>query len=328
MARRMLEPRALEDIARSRPEFAGMDDFYRNELEPAIREINRKAQLWERAFLWGLGGFFLLAFVFMGRLMAVNQALGGTVFGVGLAALIALGVISNRYLEQRKALVYELTLPLLGLTVERKPAAASIRPLLERFGQAKKGWRIEPAPRFTGAYRGAAFQVAQARARDQGRNRSRDGDHDAYLGAFVEVAAAFDIQGAVVLHSRSLAARLYGVHRAARGLEEMSEVNIPDPVFSKTYTLKTLDQVEARLVFDPIAIDRMAQIEKSFGAAGVMAIVEPNRLSLWLKGMLQRFELTTVHGMDDSFEMTFARFLEELGAIYDLIDAINPAARR
>lgn len=304
-------------------EFEGFSDFYAREILPALErdetarlEAIKKAQLsWPAigavaavglAIAWYFGATLpIYAFITIGAgggmvaaskyfLEGVRSATKDNIMG-GICRF--LGWSFSEKVEQSTHLDTYLGLELLPKSYDR----------------------VSYEDRVTGAAHGAQFELYEAHLEKRHRTKNGERWETKFRGQLLVLDFDRKFLGrTVVLRDKGM------FNRKAKG--EMKRVGLVDPVFEKIFEAYGTDQVEARYLLTPTFMQRLVDLENSVDGKNIRFGFDGGQLLIAVETK-NRYEVGSMFKPLIDTART-QKILDEIGAIYDVIDGVmKPAGR-
>ncbi|WP_427451132.1 DUF3137 domain-containing protein [Litorimonas sp. WD9-15] len=187
--------------------------------------------------------------------------------------------------------------------------------LLPRYHRGDYEDKIE------GRAHGANFASYEAHLEKRhGRENGKETWTTAFRGQLLVIVFDQKFMGrTVVLRDKGL------FNRKKKG--DMKRVGLVDPVFEKIFEAYSTDQVEARYLLTPTFMQRLVDLETSvdgkkirFGFTGGQLLIAVETVNRYEAGSMFKPLIETARTQ---------KILDEIGAIYDVIDGVmKPAERR
>jgi len=200
------------------------------------------------------------------------------------------------------------------------------KPLLERWSSLmliRKGYetlksysdmRVDVEDEISGEAHGATFKSVEVKlSRKSGDNRVTD-----FKGQLMSITFPRQFLGrTIVLRDKGF---LQGKKKG-----DMKRVGLVDPVFEKIFEAYGTDQVEARYLLTPVFMQTLVDLENSVGGKNIRFGFDQNQLFIAVETKNQfeagsMMEPLTAPGRTQ-------KILDEIGAVYDIVDVVSRAKR-
>lgn len=303
---------------------AGLDDFYRREIEPWMktREAEREAAIRQRWWIigGGVGGAVILALAIwrlavhpLWFLLPALAAVAAFFFGARATARLS---------EEVKAFLAGKLAAFFGFTYRAEPANDSV----ERFrglGLVPSHDRRHLEDEWSGAAAGVRFAMFEATLEDRQTETDSKGNRETkyrtvFRGVLLKLAYPRPFRGFVTLR-RDLG-KIFNWFR--QKFASQTAVRFEDADFEGQFEVFADDPAEARRLLDPLIRRRILglvadhNLTMAFDAGEVFLAIESD----------DRFELSSLASTLVDPERV-RRMADDLGLVFDVIDCLNLRSR-
>ena len=303
-----------------RPEFEGFADYYTSRIRPYLAERDGARRRAVQVFVAIIAGVGVLA----GLFAALGPIPGANVQLAALGATAGFGAASWTLSRARADITHGLLARIcegLGLSYAReirRPAyfdAFRETKLLPRFDI--ETWEDE----VRGRHAGAAFTLCETHLKKVERRRNRRTTRTVFHGQLVVIEYPKPFLGVtVVRRDRGL------LNRFTSPGDGFSRVGLASAEFEKAFEAWSTDQVEARVLLDPLVLERFQALERLFKGKSVRAAFTGGRLVLAIETG-DRLNMGSMFRPLDR-PARVENILSEFVVIFDLIDVLIRRADR
>lgn len=308
-------------------DFAGFDQIYASKLRPELEamEAGRELAAAKARKGYAIGGLI----GGLGVLLALFVV--GEPFLAILAGMAGLGVSSfmgkdlRQIGRQAKSMMVLPVAHEFGLEYEEAPGTlysiqdfhgARLLPGWDRenFEDRMMGKRGEVDFEFFEAH----LEKRQTTTDSQGRTRTR------WVTVFRGQCLRFDFHKA--FHGRTLVARDAGLFNRFGGDRDMKLAKLEDPVFEKSFSVYTTDQVESRYLLTPDFMQRLVDLEETFHGGRLRCAFVGGEVLIAVEGG-DLFEPGSLFKPLDN-PARIRELLNDFSTVFHLIDQICDTPRR
>ena len=262
-------------------------------------------------------GFLIIAYVFSEAHLIFFGAF------VAIPAAVAVFLYKTRIIRsETKTHIVSAITDYIDWQFREEVKVFDLAPYRENFLLTKSYDRSSFEDRLSGEAHSASFESVEAhlekRMRDsKGRTR--------WVTVFRGQLMRLDFP--TKTFGRTVVLRDAGIfNKKKRG--DMKRVGLSSPKFEKTFEAYGTDQVEARVILDPVFMQRMIDLEASVEGKRIRFAFVDNDLFIAVETG-NRYEAGSMLQPLDAPER-MQRILDEVGVIYDIVDGLvdRPAGRR
>ncbi|MEM6413847.1 MAG: DUF3137 domain-containing protein [Pseudomonadota bacterium] len=311
-----LEPERIMSIElpSSRPEFADMPAFYKRVIVPyLLDQENERIRAVTLFVIVGLASplgavavIYLGNFGELGRMIGIMGAMGG---------FAAASYFLNRARCQITNGLFQRISQGLDLDYSRtasRPDSVSVlreRRLLPNFN--KENWE----DRVSGERLGANFEICEGKLQMEKRSGRRRHIRTVFHGQLAKIAYPVAFEGETVI--RRDRGPLNAMFRPGK---KYSRIGLASPEFEKAFEAWSTDQMEARLLLDPIVLERFQELERLFDGKNLRAVFVGGELLLAIETGDKLNMGSMFTPLNDPARVN--RILKEFDVIFDLIDVL------
>lgn len=307
------------DFREIHPDFGKFNEFYINELEPQLQDLE-KQRLTKLGYFkkWRLLAVFLGVGVAIAAFMVFHSGaeaillggiVGGISFGVAFIPLERLRGVAQKDVMPKIADSIGLSLTIEGFTPPD-------RELFEKYQLLPSSYhRAQFEDLLTGRRHGVEFDLYEAHL--EKKVKSKNGHHwvTVFHGQLFRIAYPKAFLGeTIVLRDSGFMNRFKSPGKAFKN------VGLSSPRFEKAFEAWSTDQVEARDLLDPLVLERFLELERLYEGKGLCAA--------WVAGNLyiamstgDRMNMGSVFKPFNSGDRV-ETILQEFATVFDLVDII------
>ena len=304
--------------------FKGFSLHYHDEVRPELRlrDKDREAAL-RRGYTVG-GAVLAVALGLAAAVMLTSRDLGAA---LGLAFFGAAGAFGAfhwmlRHVKRKtKLTLVEAAARFIGWTYTADVGAFDFAPFTDNFLLPAKYDRFSLEDSLSGTAHGAQFQTVEATL--EVRRRDPNGN-DHYKTVFQGQLIQIDFP--TRMFGRTVVLRDKGLFNAKRR-GDMKRVGLASPRFEKLFEAYGTDQVEARVILDPVFMQQMIDLEESVSGKNIRFAFTGNDLLIAVETKDQ-FEAGSMRRSLDNPD-AMQKILDEIGTLFDIADSLlaQPATR-
>ncbi|WP_298913898.1 DUF3137 domain-containing protein [uncultured Algimonas sp.] len=302
-------------------EFDGFSEYFARDVRPILKDRDAVRQAAVRKGLIGavLSTAVLLSVSSLIILYFDNPMFG--IFLVGLAMMsgfVVFGASTNSIRKETKGRIVSSVVEYIGWTFDADVINYDIRPFAELFLIPNRIDRSSFEDRLSGQAHGAQFHAVEAHF----ERRTRDSKGKTRWSTIFR-GQLMQIQFPTRTYGRTIVLREKGLfQRKKRG--DMKRIGLADPVFEKIFEAYGTDQVEGRVILDPAFMQRMVDLEAAVSGKNIRYGFDADTLFIAVETRNQ-FEAGSMFSPLARPERTQA-ILDEVGAVFDIVDAMLAAA--
>ena len=189
--------------------------------------------------------------------------------------------------------------------------------LIRKGYEGVEGYRsnkIKLEDEISGEAHGAIFNSIEVKlTRKSGKNRVID-----FRGQLMSITFPRKFLGrTIVLRDKGF---LQGKKKG-----DMKRVGLVDPVFEKIFEAYGTDQVEARYLLTPVFMQTLVDLERSIGGKNIRFGFDQNKLFIAVETPNQFEAGSMLEPLTDPARTQ--KILDEIGAVYDVVDVVSRAKR-
>ncbi|MGB6230928.1 MAG: DUF3137 domain-containing protein [Litorimonas sp.] len=301
------------------PEFAGFSDAFARTVQPVLAERDglRRAAV-KRGLLAVVVCTVLgtVASLLLWRATDADDTVllaMPTLFGP-VVGFILFGVLTQKVRSDTKSRIVTAVTDHIGWQFDSHVSSFNLAPFESHYLLTKAHDRRSFEDRLSGSAHGAAFESVEAHLEKRRRDsKGRETWSTVFRGQLMRIDFPTRTFGrTVVLRDRKM------FNRKKKG--DMKRVGLADPVFERAFEAYGTDQVEARVILDPAFMQRMVDLEASVDGKRIRFAFADNDLFIAVETS-NRYEAGSMFKPLDAPERT-QRILDEIGAIYDIVDGV------
>jgi len=294
--------------------FADAPVFFERDIAPLVNDAERR----RRSALREAAGIALVCAVLIVFLLTVPGDTGAVlsmiiaVFGFAIAGA-RINAVRARMTERWIG----RTVAHLGFTYQRERSRPDYAEPFMRFGLVRSFNREQWEDEIVGDHDGVSFSLVEAHLKKRtGGKRKRT--RTIFHGQMIAIDIPWKFDGVTIIK------RDAGVMNAlGKPGKQFQRVGLASSKFEKAFEAWSTDQVEARVLLDPIMLERFEELERLFGGAKLRAAFEAGKLYIVLE-VGDRLNVGSMFRPIDG-AARIERLLKEFDIIFDLIDV---AARK
>ena len=300
------------------PEFAGFSEYYAERIRPELiaRDGARRAAV-KRAMRTALAS--------SGALMAAGGYLSYSTGAPNWAIWSVMGALAVgggvwRYFTksiraETKSRLVEAVLGHVGWRFDAFVGSFDTQPFESLFLLPGKFNRARFEDAITGEAHGAAFRSTEAHLERETRD-SKGNKH--YKTVFRGQLMTLDFPTRVF--GRTVVLRDKGMfNRKARG--DMKRVGLVDPTFEKLFEAYSTDQVEGRVILDPVFMQAMLDLEASVSGRNIRFGFDDDTLFIAVETPNQFEAGPMTRSLDDPAPTQ--KIIDEVGLLFDIADKLQ-----
>jgi hypothetical protein len=308
-------------------EFKGFSKHFEREIRPQLSERDSVRQTAVKRGLIAIGVFIALGLAASAYIGLHVQPDSWVPLFVPLVLGPAIGFASfwgftQAISQETKGRIVTAVTEFLGWQFDAKVSDFDMTPYRDHFLLTKRFDRSSFEDRLAGQAHGAAFDSVEAHL--ERRDRDSKG-RTRWVTVFRGQLMRLDFP--TKTFGRTVVLRDAGIfNKKKRG--DMKRVGLSSPKFEKTFEAYGTDQVEARVILDPVFMQRMIDLEASVEGKRIRFAFVDNDLFIAVETG-NRYEAGSMLQPLDAPER-MQRILDEVGVIYDIVDGLvdRPAGRR
>jgi hypothetical protein len=300
------------------PELKGFSDFYAAEILPALEDVEAVREAAQSKANW---------FIFLGVILGAVVLFALIGRGVNLILIAIIAAIICSWINKARSSIYNpIQMRVKDLLVGgichflgwRYSEAYNGRPAAEKFSDMRLipqrgafGYnRAHFEDLISGQAKGYDFELFEACLEyDDGDDRSV-----VFQGQLISLGLKNPVSSTTVILRNGF---LFNPGRKGR----LKRVGIVDPVFEKIFTAYGTDQVEARVLLAPDIIQACVDLERSLDGQNIRFGFTNGTLLIAIETE-NRFEIGALADHITLSHRTH-QIVKEIGAIFDLLDAIG-----
>ncbi len=307
------------------PEFKGFSRHFEREIRPGLTERDAVREAAVNRGLVGAVVFILLGFAvsaFVGLQIKLDSwipVVMPSVLGPFLGAATFWGFTQAIRTETKGRIVTAVT-DYLDWQFDAKVPDFDLAPYRDHFLLEMRYHRAKFEDRLAGKAHGAAFDSVEAHLERRDRdNKGRTRWVTVFRGQLMRLDFPTKTFGrTIVLRDAGL------FNKTKRG--DMKRVGLSSPKFEKAFEAYGSDQVEARVILDPVFMQRMIDLEASVDGKRIRFAFVDNDLFIAVE-TANRYEAGSMFQPLDAPER-MQRILDEVGVIFDIVDTLFDRTRK
>ncbi len=304
------------------PEFEGFSEYYADRIRPELiaRDSARKAAA-SRGMTFGAGA--AVAVMALGA-FAANYTADRVFLFVGVivalfAGYFAWSFCTDKIRKETKSRIVEAVLGHVGWRFDSYVGSYNTEPFDDLFLLPQKYDRAKFEDAITGEAHGAAFRSTEAHlereTRDSKGNRR-------YRTVFRGQLMTMDFP--TRNFGRTIVLRDKGMfNRKMRG--DMKRVGLVDPIFEKLFEAYSTDQVEGRVILDPVFMQAMLDLEASVSGKNIRFGFAKDTLFIAVETPNQFEAGSMTRSLDDPAPTQ--KIIDEVGLLFDIADKLQLAKK-
>jgi hypothetical protein len=305
-------------IEENRPWLQGFNDFYSRELAPIVDDIAAARALaakevWKRTLILSAVAIPITAVLFVvvepqAALFGIFAAIAGYQFYARKPAR----AFSSQYKQQ---VVHRLG-QFFGLEYEEEPSHfdphryKSLK-LIPRYDKA------DTEDGLTGQHENVSIKFLEAHLQQERRSKNSTNYVTVFKGPLFTLTFPKPFIGTTLLQTDKTMIGNF----LSGAFTDGERVRLEDPEFEDQFEVYSTSQVEARFILTPDFMERLLRLQRQFGKH-LQAAFQDNEMLIAINGAKNRFEAGSLDDQDDP-HAPIARTIEELKAIFDLIETLN-----
>lgn len=307
------------------PELKGFSAYFAKEIFPLLsaREADRKVSLKKAVIACSI--LALLGAIVVIYILSKPDP-SRLVYYFGFVCLIAIGGVYKYMMRDVQSFTKQKIVNgicnYVGWKFDSQPALPTLSHwsslLLIRKGyEGVEGYRsnkIKLEDEISGEAHGAIFNSIEVKlTRKSGKNRVTD-----FRGQLMSITFPRKFLGrTIVLRDKGF---LQGKKKG-----DMKRVGLVDPVFEKIFEAYGTDQVEARYLLTPVFMQTLVDLERSIGGKNIRFGFDQNKLFIAVETPNQFEAGSMLEPLTDPARTQ--KILDEIGAVYDVVDVVSRAKR-
>lgn len=307
----------MHQFEENHPEFKGFSERYEQFVRPTLkaRDAARKKAV-RNSFIVGSLLAMLISAVGAYLFFVLDETLFGVmIWAAAIASMwVVFALMTDDIRSETKDRIVGAVTDHIGWTFETTVPMFDLTPYLVHYLLPKSHDRASFEDRMFGQAHGARFESVEAHL--EKRSRDSDGDEKwktVFRGQLMRIDFPTKTFG------RTVVLRDKGWFNA-KTQGDMKRVGLVDPVFEKAFEAYGTDQVEARVILDPVFMQRMVDLEHSVDGKKIRFAFVDNDLFIAVETG-DRYEAGSMFKPLDAPERT-QKILDEIGAIYDIVDGL------
>ncbi len=300
------------------PEFAGFSEYYAERIRPELiaRDDARKAAV-KRGAMAGAATVGALAAI--GALAAFAKGdpafLAGAVFVGAMLGHASWVFYTRKIRTETKSRLVEAVLGHVGWRFDAFVGSFDTEPFDALFLLPSKYDRANFEDAITGEAHGAPFRSIEAHLERETKDH-RGNRH--YKTVFRGQLMTLDFPTRVF--GRTVVLRDKGMfNRKTRG--DMKRVGLVDPTFEKLFEAYSTDQVEGRVILDPVFMQAMLDLEASVSGRNIRFGFDDDTLFIAVETPNQFEAGPMTRSLDDPAPTQ--KIIDEVGLLFDIADKLQ-----
>jgi hypothetical protein len=308
----------VSHVEENRPWLKGFNDFYAAEIAPIVDDIAAaravaSREVWKRTLILSAVAVPATAALFV---FVDPQAAFFGVFGAAALYKFYARKPAREFSSQYKEEVVHRLGQFFDLTYEREPAhfdptRYKALKLIPRYDKASTEDGL------TGQHDNVSIRFLEAHLQQERRSKNSTHHVTVFKGPLLAMTFPKPFKGTTLLQTdRTMVGNFL-----SRAFTQGERVRLEDPEFEKQFEVYSTSQVEARFILTPDFMVRLLRLQKRFGK-DLQAAFQDNEMLIAINGAADRFEAGSLDDHADP-HAPIARTVEELKAIFDLIETLN-----
>ena len=307
------------------PELKGFSAYFQREIFPFLsgREEERKLSVRKAALYCSLIAVIAL---FAAGVVFAKVGMSNVVFYIGVGAIMAIGGLYSYLMNDVQSFTKQKIVGgicgYVGWKFDAQPALpaignwSSLR-LIRKGYEGVQGYRdhkVSLEDEISGEAHGAVFNSVEVKlTRKSGKNRVTD-----FQGQLMSITFPRQFIGrTIVLRDKGF---LQGKKKG-----DMKRVGLVDPTFEKIFEAYGTDQVEARYLLTPVFMQTLIDLERSLGGKNIRFGFDQNKLFIAIETPNQFEAGSMLEPLTDPARTQ--KILDEIGAVYDVVDVVSRSKR-
>ena len=304
------------------PEFAGFSDFYASRLRPElIARDGARAKAVREGWTLGLvlGGLVLAVGVGVGLAQGDHGWTFGSVFLAGMVGMGSWFAKTRKIADETKSRLVNGVLGYVGWQFDAHVGSYDVAPFTALFLLPAKVDRMMFEDAVTGQAHGAAFRSVEATLQ---RERTDSQGNRTYKTLFQGQLMQMDFPTRTF--GRTVVLRDKGMFNAKRH-GDMKRVGLASPRFERLFEAYSTDQVEGRVILDPVFMQAMLDLEASVSGKNIRFGFQGDTLFIAVETGDQYEAGSMLKSLDDPAPTQ--KIIDEVGLLFDIADKLSARSR-